>query len=119
MVIIQNPDGTFQRVESQHKVNTDGWEFWQWKRWGQTVVRPALEKIKRYCDLCHVEFDYANPCIHHLSDSFLNRKRYWEFIKKVKKGTAPEGDPNQSKFQISKGINTPDDVEEEDGEEIN
>lgn len=48
-----------------------------------------------------------------MSDSYANRKKYWTYMSAKKRGDViEEASRTQSRFEISKGINMEDDIED-------
>ena len=50
-------------------------------------VRTSFKKIWIYCDSCKAKYCLADPCIHHLTDSPGDRKKY-DLYKKARKERA-------------------------------
>ena len=50
-------------------------------------VRAGLKKKWVYCEDCKAKYNLADPCIHHLTDSPRDRKKY-EIYKKARKEKA-------------------------------
>jgi len=50
------------------------------------IQKEALEKIKKFCDMCRKEYTMLDPCIHHLPDGYKNDMRRKAYRKKIKEG---------------------------------
>jgi len=61
-------------------------------------VKTAFKKIWVYCDSCKAKYCLADPCIHHLTDSPRDRKKYELYIKANKERALSNESSRQTKF---------------------
>ena len=61
-------------------------------------VRTSFKKIWIYCDSCKAKYCLAEPCIHHLTDSPRDRKKYELYIKANKERALSNESSRQTKF---------------------
>ena len=61
-------------------------------------VKTAFKKIWIYCDYCKSKYCLADPCIHHLTDSPRDRKKYELHIKANKERALSNESSRQTKF---------------------
>lgn len=92
MVLIQNLDGTFRVKVKEHGGRYE-WNDWTYRQRQEA----ALKAIKRTCKECG-EYNLAKPCIHHLPDRYLDRKRYALYKSEIRRGKIKEKDEAQTEF---------------------
>ena len=61
-------------------------------------VRTSFKKIWIYCDSCKAKYCLADPCIHHLTDSPRDRKKYDLYKKAQKEKASSQETTRQVKF---------------------
>jgi len=61
-------------------------------------VRTAFKKIWIYCDSCKAKYCLAEPCIHHLTDSPGDRKKYDLYKRAMKEKALSNESSRQMKF---------------------
>ena len=61
-------------------------------------VRSSFKKIWIYCDSCKAKYCLADPCIHHLTDSPRDRKKYDLYKRAQKEKLSSQENSRQTKF---------------------
>ena len=61
-------------------------------------VRAEMKKIWVFCEECKAQYNLAEPCMHHLTDSPADRKKYDLYKKAQKDKAVEEGSTRQVKF---------------------
>jgi len=61
-------------------------------------VRSSFKKIWIYCNSCKAKYCLADPCIHHLTDSPRDRKKYDLYKKAQKEKLSSQETSRQTKF---------------------
>ena len=61
-------------------------------------VRSSFKKIWIYCDSCKAKYCLADPCIHHLTDSPRDRKKYDLYKRAQKEKLSSQETSRQTKF---------------------
>ena len=61
-------------------------------------VRSSFKKIWIYCNSCKAKYCLADPCIHHLTDSPRDRKKYDLYKRAQKEKLSSQETSRQTKF---------------------
>jgi len=61
-------------------------------------VRSSFKKIWIYCESCKAKYCLADPCIHHLTDSPRDRKKYDLYKRAQKEKLSSQETSRQTKF---------------------
>ena len=61
-------------------------------------VRSSFKKIWIYCNSCKAKYCLADPCIHHLTDSPRDRKKYDLYKRAQKEKLSSQENSRQTKF---------------------
>jgi hypothetical protein len=90
----QLPNGKWRPAKkpvSKGKIDQDAYGYEQ-------RVKSAFKKIWIYCDICKSKYCLADPCLHHLTDSPADRKRYDLYKKAEKEKASSQETTRQVKF---------------------